>query len=211
MSLLNFLPIQTSQQQIKQQVNILNLLACKYQTIDKYHIIVPSACVGVLYIINGFLSGHCRMRAKNNGSYPYGYLQMLDQIFGTSDRTLEVCSGTVQRSSTVDTVDINPAKNPTYLDDGQTLASVPSNTYARVMLDPPYNIKAAKKMYKTTLPKTMQLLKAASRVVRSGCLIFLLNGTNYQCHPPGTKRIAMVYISCVPSNETRVCNIYQKL
>jgi hypothetical protein len=38
-----------------------------------------------------------RVRGRENGSYPYNYLEMIDRLFGNQDDTIEVCSGMVRK------------------------------------------------------------------------------------------------------------------
>ena len=96
---------------------ILDLIKCDYKQDREYIIIFPNPAKGVLYITEhspGFISGHVRLGGKNNGSYPYHYLDMIDTIFGKEPNTIEVCSGdmVVNKNNCNTTVDINPAKNP---------------------------------------------------------------------------------------------------
>ena len=54
---------------------------------------------GILYITEnspGFISGHLRMRGKKGGKYPYKYSEMIDNVFGKEENTIEVCSGSVK-------------------------------------------------------------------------------------------------------------------
>ncbi len=53
------------------------------------------------------VSGQVRFRGKDNGRYPFNYLEMIDNIFRKEDNAIEVCSGGM-RSSDCFTVDINP-------------------------------------------------------------------------------------------------------
>src|SRR5437868_15390558 len=91
---------------------------------------------GILYITEnspGFISGHLRMRGKKGGKYPYKYLEMIDNVFGKEENTIEVCSGSVKGRggatmsggsaslSSCFTVDINPDTNPDLIADGQKL------------------------------------------------------------------------------------------
>ena len=78
-------------------LNILNLIKCKYTVhtddTNKYLIILAGPATGILYITEnspGFISGHLRMRGKNGGRYPYRYLEMIDNIFGAEENTIEV-------------------------------------------------------------------------------------------------------------------------
>lgn len=167
---------------------------------------------GLLYITHNnheFISGHVRMRARPNGAYPYHYLEMIDNLFGPEENTIEVCSGTVKGCYTVD---INEDTGADVLNDGQDLAHVVSNRFNRWRCDPPYNEKTAKEMYNTELPNTYKLLKAGARVVKQGSLLFLLLGpVNYQICPPELKRVGIILITVVPLNEIRALNIYYKL
>ena len=189
----------------------------------EYIIIFPNPAKGVLYITEhspGFILGHVRLRGKNNGSYPYHYLDMIDTIFGKEPNTicLLVCSGDMmvvnnRSNCKTTTVDINPAKNPDIIDDAQVLSSITSdNIYHRWRCDPPYNLATAKSMYGLTdLPQTSKLLKAGARVCRPGSLMFLLLGAkNYQMCPKGVKRIGWIAITIVPNNEVRCLNIFLK-
>ena len=125
---------------------ILDLIKCDYKQDREYIIIFPDPAKGVLYITAnspGFISGHVRLRGKNNGSYPYHYLDMIDTIFGKEPNTIEVCSGdmVVNKSKCNRTVGINPVKNPDIVDDAQVLSSISSdNIYYRWRCDPPYNL-----------------------------------------------------------------------
>jgi hypothetical protein len=72
------------------------------------------------------------MRGKDNGKYPYHYLEMLNRIFGPDINTIEVCSGNnseYKSDSKLFTVDINSAKKPSLIDDAQYLRKIPSDGY----------------------------------------------------------------------------------
>ncbi|MFZ0326852.1 MAG: hypothetical protein WBP64_09625 [Nitrososphaeraceae archaeon] len=216
-------------------LNILNLIKCKYivhrDHTNKYLIILAEPATGILYITEnspGFISGHLRMRGKNGGRYPYRYLEMIDNIFGAEENTIEVCSGSIGKAGPVITtfkdsnslvignyspftVDINPNMKPDLVADGQDLIGIPDGKFDRWRCDPPYNAKTAKLMYGTDLPDTIKLLKAGARVCKVGSLMFLLLGPqNYQWHPAGVKRIGYVNITVVPNNENRALNIFYK-
>jgi len=61
-----------------------------------YKIFTATPAVGILYEVNGFLSGNVRLRGRDNGSYLYNYLEMLDYHFGPEDNTIEVGSGNIR-------------------------------------------------------------------------------------------------------------------
>ena len=77
-------------EQCKQNQNYSDDSCCN----EKYMLIVPQIqllefCI-LLEIHPRFLSGHARMRGKNNGKYPYRYLEMLENIFSYEPNTIEV-------------------------------------------------------------------------------------------------------------------------
>ena len=198
--------------------DIRSLIRCQTIKQNGYTYIPCTPAQGVLYITNDnpdFISGQVRMRGKDEGRYPYKYLEMIDAVFGSEYNTIEVCSRSIpginQRGSCF-TIDINSECSPDLVTDGQVLQEIPDNKFNRWRCDPPYNENTARKMYGTSLPKTSRLLQAGARVCKPGSLMFLLLGpTNYQPCSPGVKRIGFVPISIIPNNEFRVLNIFLKL
>jgi hypothetical protein len=182
----------------------------------KYAMIIPaSPAIGILHVTRDsshFLSGHVRMRGRDNGRYPFKYLKMLENIFCYEKNTIEVCSNGVTAAATKDdygccfTVDINPATNPTMVCNAETLEGIADNTFSRWRADPPYNLQTAKSMYGNgSVPSTIKLLKTGARVCKPGSLLFLLLGPkNYQICPKGVRRIGLVLITVVPNNEVWV-------
>jgi len=148
------------------------------------------------------------MRGRNNCSYPFNCLEMFETVFGNEPNTIDVCSCNV---SGWFTVDINATSKPSVVDDGQVLTSIEDNSFNRVRIDPSYNHKTAKKMYGTDLPASIKLLRAGSRVIKSGSLMFLLlRPQNYQICTNDTKRVGLIFLSIIPSNKCRCLNIYYK-
>lgn len=187
---------------------------------DRYYSIIMQAnpATGILYVTRNspdFISGHVRMRGKDNGRYPYNYLEMIDNVFGEASNTIEVCSNHVVggKQKSCFTVDINPDTNPDLVADGQTLSCIADSTFNRWRCDPPYSLRTARSMYgNNELPNTSKLLKAGARVCKPGSLMFLLLGPeNHQACPKGIKRIGLILITVVPNNEIRALNIYYKL
>jgi hypothetical protein len=208
--------------------SVLDLIKCDYQILpaskrdsNRYFVIPADPATGLLYITNNnpeFISGQVRLRGKDEGRYPYNYLEMIENIFGREVNTLEVCSRSVKEtkgisssSSACFTVDINPETKPDLVGDAQTLDGIPDNKFNRWRCDPPYNQNTAQKMYGTSLPVTGKLLEAGARVCKVGALLFLLLGPkNYQRCTYGIKRIGYVDITIVPNNEVRALNIFYK-
>jgi len=86
-------------------------MQCKYMIIGdgehKYVTIPASPATGILYITENnpeFISGQIRVRGRDNGSYSYNYLEMIDAVFGKDDNTIEVCSGMIKNMVTSRTI-----------------------------------------------------------------------------------------------------------
>ena len=159
----------------------------------KYRVIDCSPATGILYLANNFLSGHVRMRGKDNGRYPYNYKEMIHNIFGIANNAVEVCSNSIIGDNTLTTVDIRPDVNPNHIADGQDMSSLfQDETFDRWYCDPPYNEENALKMYDTRLPSRQNLLKEGARVIKKGSLMFfLLGAVNYQICPREIERIGI--------------------
>ena len=188
-----------------------------HAVIGKYNAFFLKNATGVIYVTNNspqFISGQIRMRGRKNGRYPFGYKEMLDEIFGICnplEEQIEVCSGWVKNAPNLMTVDINPERHPFHVGDGQSLPADWHDRFGRWYSDPPYNERNAKKMYGTQLPSWSKLLTEGARVTKPGRLLFLLMGdVNLQWHPKGTTRIGWLVLSIVPNQEARAIHIYLK-
>ena len=194
-----------------QELSILKLLNCNYLQLQSYAIVSAGPATGILYVTENspqFISGHVRLRGRDNGRYPYKYLEMIDYLFRHEANTIEVCSNSIKDCYTVD---INPDLNPNLVDNAEQLSLIADNSFNRWRADPPYNENTAKRMYGTKLPNTAKLLAAGARVCKPGSLMFLLLGPqNYQYCPKDVKRIGWIAITIVPNNELRALHIFYK-
>jgi hypothetical protein len=180
---------------------------------DKYKSYLLENATGSLYVTTNspqFISGHCRMLGRRNGQYPFRYAALLEEVFGISPgEAVEVCSGWI--TADLITVDMNPARHPTYIGDGQCLPEDWENRFYRWYADPPYNAKTAEKMYGTAFPSWSKLLAEGARVTKPGGLLFLLLGdVNMQWHPEELIRIGWITLSVVPNQESRAIHCYLK-
>lgn len=115
-----------------------------------------------------------RVQSGYYGGYPAGYLRRIRALFPDKQRVLHLFSGRVDLSALPgDTVDINPALDPTYVDDAQRLRQVPLGQYDLVLADPPYSIEDAER-YRTTMVKRNVVLSAL-RGLRPGAHIVWLD------------------------------------
>ena len=105
-----------------------------------------------------------RVRSAYYGGYPAGYLRRIAALFPEKRRVLHLFSGRVDLAALPgDTVDINPALGPTYVDDAQTLLDVPLDTYDLVLADPPYSVEDAER-YQTTMIRRNVVMRALERI-----------------------------------------------
>ena len=147
---------------------IVDLIKSKYSLTNsgKYIIIEAEPAVGVLHITRKspyFIFGDVHLRGRNNGRYPYKYLEMIENLFGPEDNTIEVCSNDMsfpKAPITTVTVDINPVNHPSIVDDGQVLSKIKSERFNRWRCDPPYNTHTAGKMYGTELPSPFKRIRS---------------------------------------------------
>src|SRR6185312_13170757 len=94
-------------------------------------------------------------------------------LFPDKKRVLHLFSGMVDTSAFPgETVDINGALNPTYIDDAQTLLSVPLERYDLVLADPPYSIEDAER-YQTSMVKRNVVMRALERLPIGAHVVWL--------------------------------------
>lgn len=114
-----------------------------------------------------------RVRSAYYGGYPAGYLRRIKALFPDKRRVLHLFSGRVDLAALPgDTVDINPALEPTYVDDAQTLAAVPLDRYDLVLADPPYSVEDAER-YQTTMIKRNAVMRALTRASPGAHVVWL--------------------------------------
>ena len=107
------------------------------------------------------------------GGYPAGYLRRVKALFPDKGRVLHIFSGEVDLATMPgDTVDINPARRPTFVDDAQTLECVPLERYDLILADPPYSIDDAER-YQTTMVKRNLVMRALQRVTPGTHIVWL--------------------------------------
>lgn len=104
-----------------------------------------------------------RSKSGYHGAYPPNYLLRIKALFPEKKRALHVFSGMVDLEAFPgDTVDLNPTLNPTFVDDAQTLESVPLEEYDIVLADPPYTEEDANR-YGVTMVARNRVMRALSR------------------------------------------------
>ena len=109
------------------------------------------------------------------GGYPHGYLARVRALFPDKARVLHLFAGMVDLAALPgDTVDLNADLHPTYVDDAQTLASVPLEQYDLVLADPPYSIEDAER-YQPTMIQRNKVMAALGTRLGSGAHVVWLD------------------------------------
>jgi hypothetical protein len=97
------------------------------------------------------------------GGYPHGYLKRIRALFPEKKSALHVFSGRVDQSAWPgDTVDLDAATEPTFIDDAQSLLEVPLGDYDIILADPPYSVEDAEH-YVPTMVKRNKVMAALAR------------------------------------------------
>lgn len=150
------------------------------ERIDHYYNNVPypkslfigedGRCVGTWVMGNDY-----SVSTRYYGGYPAGYLKRIKTLFPDKTAALHVFSGKVDtRIFPGKTVDINPDLKPDYVDNAQTLETVPLEEFDIVLADPPYSVEDAV-MYKTSMVKRNKVMKALGKRLTSGCHVVWLD------------------------------------
>ena len=116
-----------------------------------------------------------RVKSKYFGGYPAGYLRRVKALFPDKKNILHLFSGKVDQSVMPGkTVDINAENLPDYVDDAQTLLTVPLETFDLVLADPPYSVEDCDH-YQTTMVKRNIVMRTLGQRLTAGAHIVWLD------------------------------------
>lgn len=119
------------------------------------------------------MGNNYRVKSQFHGGYPASYLRRVKALFPDKNKILHVFSGKVDVAMMPgDTVDINPDLNPTFVDDAQTLESVPIHDYDLVLADPPYSVEDAEH-YATSMVRRTTVMQALQGLTPGTHLVWL--------------------------------------
>jgi hypothetical protein len=144
------------------------------------------------------------------GGYPHGYLTRIKALFPEKINALHVFSGRVDQSAWPgDTVDLDPEVEPTFVDDAQSLETIPLENYDIILADPPYSIEDCDH-YKPTMVKRNKVMRALTRV-KPGTHVVWLD----QVLPMYTKKhwkiIGVIGMVKSTNHRFRVITIFERL
>ncbi len=113
-----------------------------------------------------WISGNDYSGSGYYGSYPGNYMKRIKALFPEYEtfRVLHLFSGSI---SGKETVDINPANNPTYCLDAHKLSQHLKHGYDIILADPPYNNEEALK-YGYKMPNRRLVLAECHALLKPG-------------------------------------------
>jgi hypothetical protein len=116
-----------------------------------------------------------RVTSAYYGGYPAGYLRRIAALFPDKTAALHVFSGRVDLAALPGrTVDINSALEPDYVDDAQSLATVPVEQFDLVLADPPYSVEDADH-YQTSMVRRNRVMAALGARLSAGAHVVWLD------------------------------------
>ena len=109
------------------------------------------------------------------GSFPKGFLEWLKKMGWWGEKRCYLCSGAVDDASAI-RVDVRSEVKPTHLEDA-TKTTIPTSSCNLVIIDPPYSLDLARKLYGTenNFHGIDAFTKEAYRICEVGGLIITLS------------------------------------
>lgn len=151
------------------------------------------------------------VKSSYYGGYPHGYLNRVAALFPDREKVLHLFSGKVDQSIIAgDTVDLNADMNPTYIDDAQTLKTVPLEDYDLVLADPPYSVEDAEH-YKTTMVKRNVVMRSLGERLQSGTFVVWLDQVLPMFRKDQFKIVGLIGMVKSTNHRFRVITIFQKV
>lgn len=151
-----------------------------------------------------------RVRSGYYGGYPDSFLKRIRGLFPDKENVLHLFSGRVDTKILPGkTVDINPANSPDYLDDAQTLLTVPLEEFDLVCADPPYSVEDAMH-YQTTMIKRNVVMRALQRL-KPGAHVVWLDQVLPMFKKLEFSMVAVIGVCKSTNHRFRVVTIFEKL
>lgn len=144
------------------------------------------------------------------GGYPHGYLKRIAALFPDKSKILHVFSGKVDQGAMPgDTVDLDEEMEPTFVDDAQSLASVPVEKYDLVLADPPYSVEDADH-YKPSMVKRNKVMSALGKRARKGTHVVWLDQVLPMYRKDQWNVIGLIGMVKSTNHRFRVITIFEK-
>ena len=121
-----------------------------------------------------WIGNYYKRTAGYHGEYPPSYLKRMYALFPDRFPVLHIFGGTVPKSETEFTVDINPELNPSVCCSAEQVGNVfKDKTFPIIYADPPYTKQDANK-YGYKMPNNRLVLRSLRKIVKDdGILVWL--------------------------------------
>jgi hypothetical protein len=120
------------------------------------------------------MGNNYKVKSNYYGGYPAGYLKRIKALFPDKENVLHLFSGKVDTKIMPGiTVDINEDNNPDYVDDAQSLESVPVEDFDLVCADPPYSVEDSDHYQKTMVKRNKVMKVLGSRLKKGAHIVWL--------------------------------------
>lgn len=145
------------------------------------------------------------------GGYPHGYLKRIKALFPDKRAPLHIFSGKVDDSVWPgDTVDLDETLEPTYLDDAQTLSTVPVSDYDIILADPPYSVEDAEH-YKPAMVKRNKVMRALGEKAKIGTHVVWLDQVLPMYRKADWALVGVIGMVKSTNHRFRVISIFEKI
>jgi len=152
-----------------------------------------------------------RVKSGYYGGYPAGYLRRIAALFPERRRVLHVFSGKVDLPAMPgDTVDSNPATEPTWIADAHDLSDVPLHAYDLVLADPPYSVEDAER-YQTTMVRRNVVMRSLAAGLQCGSHVVWLDQVLPMYRKTDWAIEAVIGMVKSTNHRFRVVTIFRKL
>lgn len=150
------------------------------QRIDNYHDVTgfprslflggDERCSGIWIMGNDY-----RVKSEYYGGYPAGYLKRVKALFPDKHKVLHLFSGKVDTSAMPGlTVDSNAELKPDFVDNAESLTSVPLEHFDLVMADPPYSAEDCEH-YGVRMVNRNKVMQTLGARLNPGCHVVWLD------------------------------------
>lgn len=156
------------------------------------------------------MGNNYQVKSTYYGGYPHGYLRRIKAMFPDKASVLHLFSGRVDvQEFPGKTVDINPDSGADFIDDAQSLETVPLESFDLVLADPPYSVEDCAH-YKTTMIKRNSVMKTLGNRLLVGAHVVWLDQVLPMFRKDQFKVEAVIGMVKSTNHRFRVITIFQK-
>jgi hypothetical protein len=156
------------------------------------------------------LGNDYRVKSGYHGGYPATYLRRIKALFPERQRALHLFSGKVDIEAFPGvTCDLNPALEPDYIDNAETLEKVPLYQFDIILADPPYTGEDADR-YGTPMVNRGKVMQALTRV-RAGAAVVWLDMTLPMYRKADWRVLARIGVTRSTNHRFRTVTVFERM